>query len=194
MKSIEELLQLAAEGDEEAQAEIKARFEATQQESLSAKRELKLKTDSTLKERYPRALRAWEKGKLRLSENMTEDELLDALREKEEEYAEMGVPVNLQPAATEQHPPTGEHGGDDDDDDPDDDPAKALAGAGGSAGPAGQPRDHVAEYFDALAGSTTHDRARANRILVELQKPELRHKIEEITRRLEAQPITPATI
>ena len=192
MKSIEELLQLAAEGDEEAQAEIKARFEATQQESLSAKRELKLKTDSTLKERYPRALRAWEKGKLRLSENMTEDELMDALREKEEEYAEMGVPVNLQPAATEQQPPTGEPGGDGDDDN--DDPAKALAGAGGSAGPAGQPRDHVAEYFDALAGSTTHDRARANRILVELQKPELRHKIEEITRRLEAQPITPATI
>jgi hypothetical protein len=192
MKSIEELLQLAAEGDEEAQAEIKARFEATQQESLSAKRELKLKTDNTLKERYPRALRAWEKGKLRLSENMTEDELLDALREKEEEYAEMGVPVNLQPAATEQQPPTGEPGGDGDDDN--DDPAKALAGAGGSAGPAGQPRDHVAEYFDALAGSTTHDRARANRILVELQKPELRHKIEEITRRLEAQPITPATI
>ncbi len=192
MKSIEELLQLAAEGDEEAQAEIKARFEATQQESLSAKRELKLKTDNTLKERYPRALRAWEKGKLRLSENMTEDELLDALREKEEEYAEMGVPVSLQPAATEQHPPTSEPGGDDDDDD--DDPAKALAGAGGSAGPAGQPRDHVAEYFDALAGSTTHDRARANRILVELQKPELRHKIDEITRRLEAQPITPATI
>lgn len=192
MKSIEELLQLAAEGDEEAQAEIKARFEATQQESLSAKRELKLKTDSTLKERYPRALRAWEKGKLRLSENMTEDELLDALREKEEEYAEMGVPVNLQPAATEQQPPTGEPGGDGDDDN--DDPARALAGAGGSAGPAGQPRDHVAEYFDALAGSTTHDRARANRILVELQKPELRHKIEEITRRLEAPPITPATI
>jgi len=192
MKSIEELLQLAAEGDEEAQAEIKARFEATQQESLSAKRELKLKTDNTLKERYPRALRAWEKGKLRLSENMTEDELLDALREKEEEYAEMGVPVNLQPAATEQQPPTGEPGGDGDDDN--DDPARALAGAGGSAGPAGQPRDHVAEYFDALAGSTTHDRARANRILVELQKPELRHKIEEITRRLEAQPITPATI
>jgi len=192
MKSIEELLQLAAEGDEEAQAEIKARFEATQQESLSAKRELKLKTDSTLKERYPRALRAWEKGKLRLSENMTEDELLDALREKEEEYAEMGVPVNLQPAATEQQPPTGEPGGDGDDDN--DDPARALAGAGGSAGPAGQPRDHVAEYFDALAGSTTHDRARANRILVELQKPELRHKITEITRRLEAQPITPATI
>jgi hypothetical protein len=194
MKSIEELLQLAAEGDEEAQAEIKARFEATQQESLSAKRELKLKTDNTLKERYPRALRAWEKGKLRLSENMTEDELLDALREKEEEYAEMGVPVNLQPAATEQHPPTGEHGGDDDDDDPDDDPAKALAGAGGSAGPAGQPRDHVAEYFDALAGSTIHDRARANRILVELQKPALKHKITEITRRLEARPNTPATI
>lgn len=192
MKSIEELLQLAAEGDEEAQAEIKARFEATQQESLSAKRELKLKTDNTLKERYPRALRAWEKGKLRLSENMTEDELLDALREKEEEYAEMGVPVNLQPAATEQQPPTGEPGGDGDDDN--DDPARALAGAGGSAGPAGQPRDHVAEYFDALAGSTTHDRARANRILVELQKPELRHKIDEITRRLEAQPITPATI
>jgi len=192
MKSIEELLQLAAEGDEEAQAEIKARFEATQQESLSAKRELKLKTDNTLKERYPRALRAWEKGKLRLSENMTEDELLDALREKEEEYAEMGVPVNLQPAATEQQPPTGEPGGDGDDDN--DDPAKALAGAGGSAGPAGQPRDHVAEYFDALAGSTTHDRARANRILVELQNTELRHKIDEITRRLEAQPITPATI
>ena len=192
MKSIEELLQLAAEGDEEAQAEIKARFEATQQESLSAKRELKLKTDNTLKERYPRALRAWEKGKLRLSENMTEDELLDALREKEEEYAEMGVPVNLQPAATEQQPPTGEPGGDGDDDN--DDPARALAGAGGSAGPAGQPRDHVAEYFDALAGSTTHDRARANRILVELQNTELRHKIDEITRRLEAPPITPATI
>lgn len=189
-KTIEELLNLAAEGDEDAQAEIKERFTAKERESLSAKRELKLKTDQNLKERYPRALTAWEKGRLKITDDMTEDDLIEALRDKEDELAELGVPIGAQKAQSAETslPASG------DEDDENDDPAQALGGARAASGPGGMGRDLVSEFEEAVHGPTRHDQQKAWRILVELQKPEHQEKIREITRRLEAPPITPTTI
>jgi hypothetical protein len=184
-KSVDELLALAAEGDEEAQAEIKNLFSSKEREATIAKRDLKLKTDATLRDRYPRALRAWDKGKLKLTEDMTEDALIDALKDKEDEYAELGVPVGDPSAA----PPTpvvepvasGESASD---------PAQALAGGKAASSPGGQPRDMVTEFFDALKGPTPHDRARAFAILPELNKTEGgKDKIRQITSMLEASDI-----
>lgn len=184
-KSVDELLALAAEGDEEAQAEIKNLFSSKEREASIAKRDLKLKTDATLRDRYPRALRAWDKGKLHLTDDMTEDALVDALRDKEEEYAELGVPVGdpstsppapvVESVATEAST---------------DDPAKALTGGKAASSPGGQPRDMVTEFFDGLKGSTVHDRARAFALLPELNKTQDgKEKIAQITAMLEARDI-----
>ena len=72
------------------------------------------------------------------------------------------------------------------------DPAKALSGSKATASPGGQPRDPVAEYWDAMKGTTAHDRARANAILVELNQIGAKDKIKQITDSLAAQPITPS--
>jgi hypothetical protein len=190
LKTIDELLALVSEGDEDAQAEIRERFASAEREKAIVARDLKLKTDATLKERYPRALRAYEKGRLRLTDDMDEAAMLEALKDKEEELAELGVSVEpVAPAAT----PEGE-------DVPvkpveDDDPAKALSGARGAGSPGGQPRDLVAEWADAMKGTTKHDRAKANAILVELnnfgqKNPErAQQMMDQINSYLEARPI-----
>jgi hypothetical protein len=80
-KSIDELLALAAEGDDQASQEIRERFASAEREKAIVARDLKLKTDATLKERYPRALRAYEKGRLRLTDDIDEAAMLEALQD-----------------------------------------------------------------------------------------------------------------
>lgn len=188
--SIDELIELAASGDEEAAQELKNRYVAKEREAATAARNLKLKTDPTLKERYPRALRAFEKGHLKITEDMGDDALAEALQAEETKLAELGVPVEPfapQAAATT---PAGDDGAE-----APTDGARALAGGKAASSPGGQPRDLVAEYFDALKGSTIHDRAKANTILVELNRtPQGKEKVKEITRSLEARPITLSSI
>jgi len=192
LKTIDELLALVSEGDEDAQAEIRERFASAEREKAIVARDLKLKTDATLKERYPRALRAYEKGRLRLTDDMDEAAMLEALKDKEEELAELGVAVEPAAAAPVAAPEGGEV--------PvkpveDDDPAKALSGARGAGSPGGQPRDLVAEWADAMKGTTKHDRAKANAILVELnnfgqKNPErAQQMMDQINSYLEARPI-----
>ncbi len=191
MATIEELLQLAAEGDEDAQEQIKRLFNEKDQKVANAERDLKLKTDDKLRERYPRAIRAWEKGRLKLGDDLNETDLLDILKDKEDEYAELGVPVETKTETEVVPAPT--------DGDgvviTDNDPAKALSGGKGPSSPGGSPRDYVAEFFDGMKGSTTHDQARAFALLPELNKtPEGKAKIAQITKMLEARPITPKLI
>jgi hypothetical protein len=179
-KSVDELLVLVAEGDEEAAGELRTLLGSKDREAALARRDLKLKTDVTLKERYPRALRAFDKGRLKFTDNMSEAEMLDALRDKEEELAELGVAVD---------PPTSASGAPVEPVAVETDPAKALSGGKAASSPGGSPRDLVAEYFDAMKGSTEHDRAKANNILVELNQAKQQDKIDQITRSLEARPI-----
>ncbi len=193
MKSIDELMQAVAEGDEEAQTELRERFLTVEQDKARVARDLKLKTDTTLRERYPRALRAWEKGKLKLADDMDDAALVEALKEQEEFFAEMGVPVETSPAQAAS-PATDPEGGEVPVK-PVDDPAKALAGGRAAQSPGGQPRDYVAEWMDAMKGSTIRDRERANAIIVELnafgqRNPErAQAMMDQINASIEARPI-----
>lgn len=190
MKSIDELIQLAAEGDEDAQAELRDRFNAAEREKAQVARDLKLKTDTRLRELYPRALKAYERGKLKL-DDLDDDAMVAMLKEQEEFFAEMGVPVE---APTQAAPVVATEDGDMPVK-PVDDPAKAVSGVRGASSPGGQPRDLVAEWVDAMKGSTTHDRAKANKILVELNafgqnNPErAQQMMDQINATLEARPI-----
>lgn len=194
-KSIDELLALAAEGDEEAQNEIKSRFQATQAASSKAQRELKLKTDPKMKERYPRALLAYEKGKLVFDDDVSEEDMANILRDKEEELAELGVPLpgakRTETITTGKQTDASQDGDDEGDEG---DPALALGTPKGASSPGGEARDLVNEFFEHLNGPTLHDQANAYRILVELQKPENRDRIAEVTERLSAKPKLPVMI
>jgi hypothetical protein len=187
VKTIDELLALAAEGDEEAQTEIRTRFQAVERDKAVAARDLKLKTDPKIKERYPRALRAYEKGKLTFTDDQDEAAVLEALRDQEDYLAEMGVPVETS-ASTPVVAAVVESG------DGANDPAQALSGGRAASSPGGQPRDLVAEWADAMKGSTIHDQARAHGILVELNQSGQKDKIAQITRSLEARPASPTGI
>jgi hypothetical protein len=181
VETIDDLLELVAAGDEEAGGRLKAMLGSKDREAAILKRDIRLKTDATLRERYPRALRAYDKGKLKLTDDMDDNSLVDLLKEVESDYAEMGVPVEAHTAAsgTPVEPVVVAS-----------DPALALSGGRAAGSPGGSPRDLVAEYFDAAKGSTVHDQARANNILVELNQTRQRDKIDQITRSLEARPIT----
>jgi hypothetical protein len=188
VQSIEDLIALAGEGDEDAQAEIKKRFDAMSQGEASAKRDLTLKTDAKLRERYPRALRAWELGKVKL-DGLSDEALTDALREKEDEYAQMGVPIETS-AAVQVSAVAASEGGVGDV--PVVDPAAALSGGRAASSPGGNPRDYAAEFFDAMKGSTEHDQARAFALLPELNRtPQGKEKIAQITQQLQSRPIIP---
>jgi hypothetical protein len=179
-QTIEELIELAAEGDEDAAKEIKQRFDETRSQAVSAERKLQLTTDKTLKERYPRALRAWDKGYLKLDSDLSDAQVAEVLAAKENELADLGTVVD--PSNTSTAAPSVEESADG---------ARALSGGVGSGSPGGSPRDVTVEFFDALKGTTEHDQAKAFSLLVELNKTKQGDKIQQITRQLEARPITP---
>lgn len=187
--TIDELIQLAAEGDEEAQTELKARFDLAQQGKSQAERTLKLKTDTALRERFPRALTAWEKGYVNIPDGLDDTALADALRAEETKLADLGVPIETQVTQTTPVVEDGEGNVA-----VTVDPAQALSGGKAASSPGGAPRDLVSEYFQHLKGETIHDRAKANSILVELNKTRQHDKIRQITQQLEARPIMLDTI
>jgi len=188
-ETLNELLDLIEAGDEDAKQRLRDMLSTKDQEVGQAKRALALKTDDKLRERYPRALRAWEKGHLRLEGTLTDEEMVEALKAEEEKLAELGVPISTSASAevvaTKEEPvPVA----------PTQDPAKALAGTGGGSGPGGSPRDLFSEYMEAIKGTTKTDRYKANRILVELNQTGRQAEIKRITDSVAASPITPATI
>jgi hypothetical protein len=182
-KSIDELVELIQAGDEDAAGELKSLLGSKDREAAVAKRDLRLKTDATLRERYPRALRAFDKGKLKLADDLDESALVEALRESENDLAELGVPIDLNPVPQTPSEVVGEMA-------VETDPAKALSGGRAASSPGGAPRDIVSEYFEALKGSTRHDEAKAASLLVELNKSGQMDKIAQITEALSARPIT----
>lgn len=120
-------------------------------------------------------------GKLNLG-TMSEDEMIQALAAKEDEYAALGAPIDSVVETVSEPAPA-----------PAVDPAQALAGGVGSSGPAGTPRDYVHEYMELVTkGTTVHDQARANAILAELNKSGQKDKIRQITDALSARPILPS--
>lgn len=196
MRSIDELLQAVAEGDEEAQKELRERYLTAEQEKARVARDLKLKTDSRLKELYPRALRAYNLGKLNLAEDLDDEALVKALKEQEEFYADMGVPIESSPATPSEqaaNTDTGTEGEEVPVKPTEDDPAKALVSDRSTQSPGGQPRDYVHEFFTHMSGSTATDQQNAFAVIAEINKMKDKVRadqmLEQISDRLSAKPI-----
>ena len=196
MRSIDELLQAVAEGDEEAQKELRERYLTAEQEKARVARDLKLKTDSRLKELYPRALRAYNLGKLNLAEDLDDEALVKALKEQEEFYADMGVPIESPPATPSEqaaNTDTGTEGEEVPVKPAEDDPAKALVSDRSTQSPGGQPRDYVHEFFTHMSGSTAKDQQNAFAVIAEINKMKDKVRadqmLEQISDRLSAEPI-----
>jgi len=185
----EELLERITEGDDSAIEELKVLLDGLENEGKTAKRDLKLKTDKTLRERYPRALRVFDMGRFPIDAGLSDDELAKALEDKENELAELGVPLSTEPAPAAKEEPKGEEvpakvteG--------DTDPAAAMSGAGGNSSPGGAARDEVREIVEQLKqGSTLHDQAKAFTGIAQLNKDNQKAKLKEITDLLAARPI-----
>jgi hypothetical protein len=181
----EELLQRIQDGDEDAIEELSNLITGLEGSVASAARDLKLKTDKAWRDRYPRALRAFDIGKLNLG-SVSDDDLAAALEDKENELAELGVPLETSAEVTakkEEEVPVKET-------EPADDPAKALGGGVGNTSPVGAPRDEVHEVLEGLRkGSTRYDQAKAFAVIAELNKGNRKDKVMEITKALEARRI-----
>jgi hypothetical protein len=179
MSELEELLADLDPDKAEAIKQKLAKAEANERALAEKERDLKLAT-GTFKKDYPRAWRAYEKGKLNLKDALTDEAIVAALRDKEDELAELGVPLSVETEPVSAPPATS--------------PVEEAFGEPVNAGGPPKGRNYVSEYMDAMNGSTIHDQAKANKILVELNKLRRKDDIEEITRRLEARPITPSMI
>lgn len=101
MPTLEEIL--ASLEDEDATV-LRQALAAKDKTAAIAKRDLELAKNNDLKERFPRAWRAYSKGKLPLGDLVGEIELVDKFKTMESELAELGVPISETPAA---QPPAG---------------------------------------------------------------------------------------
>jgi hypothetical protein len=184
MADIEALLQRVAEGDEEAITELRTAYAAkdadVQRERGKLALEQKLLKDKELRDRYPRAIRAYEKGRLGLPEDGAEETLLKSLQSKEEELAELGVPVEThQPSPPSATPPT---------------EASGFGKPIGPQSPGSVGRNLLEEYLDARKGTTIHDQAKAHQILIEMNQqarhdPKMRDDIARLSEITSAPPI-----
>jgi len=188
MPTLDELLATLEEDDPDAAKALREQLSTAAGEKdqlakqlASKNRELKLATDKSFRERYPRALMVFDRGKLQLPDDLDDAGLIKALAEKEEELADLGVPMpaagasasgDKTPAKTE------EPGGD---------PAESWGEPVGGS-PRTTEKDPVKDYWEALRGTTNADRLKAFQAITELnrqgeQRPE--GKLWELAKQME---------
>lgn len=149
---------------DEEQAQAIRQAMADKDRSLKLKdRDLSLATSEKYKTLYPRAWQAYKKGRIKLGEETDEDAILAVLKEKEEEYVEMGVGLpDDHPAAApkgEEPPPAKEPA-----------PTDGSAAFGKTVAPPATPQvqDLVTQAEQALAGSTQVEREKFTELLFEM--------------------------
>jgi len=167
MSTIEELLATLAEDDPEAAKALQDTLtaNATERETLSKQlakkdRDYKLATDKSFRERYPRAMMVFDRGKLTLGDDLDEKALSEALKDKEEELADLGVPM---PAASAPQPEAKAEG------EKKADPAESWGEPVGGS-PHTPDKDPVKDWWEGLRGNTEADRGKAIQALVELNR------------------------
>lgn len=96
MSDLDELL--AEIDDPDVAEKVKAKF--TEQEGIMAKRQAIMDRDAKvakeqakLAQKFPRAMTAYQKGRLTLPDDPSDDALVAALKAKEEELEDLGVPI-----------------------------------------------------------------------------------------------------
>jgi hypothetical protein len=164
--------------DEEDAKTIRAAMEekdalARDKERLA--RDLKLATDTGLREKFPRAFMAYDKKMLDLGNALSEEEITAQFKAKEAELVALGVPISTpptataQPAAATETPP---------------DPAAAFGTpVGGPATPSAA-RNLEAEFDEKMKSADPTDRLGLIEIINDMSKDER----ERVTERLSAPP------
>ncbi len=138
-------------------------------------RDLKLATDTVLREKFPRAARAYDKKLLDLGNAFTEEEIVAQFKTKEAELVELGVPISTQAPSTPQ--PT---------DAPEAPPDPAAAFGEPVNGPStpSNARNLEAEFDEKMKSADPTDRLNLIEIINEMSKDER----ERVTERLSAPP------
>jgi hypothetical protein len=172
MPELEDLIAVLEEEDPDTAQKLRERLDQVDELSRMLKlkeRDLKLATDKTLKEKYPRAMLALEKGRLRLPDDPSDEALLAVLKDKEEELADFGV---VPPGEEKKVSPVQETAQGSDAYDPASAFGEPVAGS-----PRTPERDIIREYKEAMALNTREGRIRASQLLAEMnqmgfQRPE----------------------
>jgi len=185
MGEFDELLAALEDEDSDTAKKLKERLAKTEEletQIRAKERDFKLATDKRYRDMFPRAMMVFDKGKLALPSDLSEDALVSALKEKEEELAEYGVPI---PGQTSSEPSPTESLAENERD-----PSQAFGTpvAGSSHTP---DRNLIAEFKEAIAGSTVTDRIKAAGIMKEMQLAGMQHdgQLKELAREMSAQPI-----
>ena len=110
MSDLEDLL--AEIDDPDVAEKVKAKF--TEQEAVMTKRQALMDRDAKvqkeqakLAQKFPRAMTAFSKGRLTLPDDPSDDALVAALKAKEEELEDLGVPIVGAPTAAPVAEPDG---------------------------------------------------------------------------------------
>lgn len=147
MPTLEEIL--ATLEDEDAHA-IKQALAAKDKEAQVAKRDLELAKNADLPKRFPRAWRAYSKGRLPLGDTVSNDEIIDKFKAMEADLTELGVPAGDTPPPTQTTPAEPAT--------PDPAAAFGTPAAGGTSPTAA--RNLEQEFREAMASENPMDRVR----------------------------------
>ena len=170
MPTLDEILATLEEDDPDAAKALREQIAtvAGEKEQLAKQlaardRDYKLATDKTFRERYPRAMMVFDRGKLTLGDDLDAEGLAKALKDKEEELADLGVPLPAGRPSGDAPQPTSEE------ESPKEDPAQSWGEPVGGS-PHTPEHDPVKDYWGGLRGTTETDRRKAVDALVELNR------------------------
>ena len=184
-----DLKDILASLDEDDAAAIRAEIENRDMAIKLKDRDVLLATNDKLIDRYPRAWKAYKKGRLKFGDDALDEESIAAiLKDKEEELAELGVPLpksEFSDAETAPAQATQEEA--------EEDPAAAF---NQPIQPTTSPRGRnlLAEAMESLKGNTQADRDKYISLVAEMNAkaksdPNIQKDLRSLTEMLSAPPI-----
>lgn len=179
MSKLDEIL---AGLDEEEAAAIRAELDGAKAATALAERDLGVLRNAALRDKFPRAMAAYDKGRVTLPSDPSEEALIAYLTDKEEEYTDLGMPLPGKQEEPKEEPaaePTAES-----------DPAAAFGAPvfGGAPAPS---IDYVNDIKAAINERTEDGKAKAAELLHKLNVEEgyRSPKLQQLVQELNAKPI-----
>lgn len=184
MPKLEELLETLDEDDAKAIRDALAEKDDRLKALSRTERDLRLATDTKLRESYPRAFRAYELKELDFGDATSEDDILGMLKTQEEKLARLGVPISVESQAAAPVETASE-------------PAPDPAAAFGTPVAGGQPsgaRNLPQEFLESMKADTPIDREKMAEIIGEMNVKGAKDQIEQLVDVLNARPIEGRTV
>ena len=180
LSNIEDLLNTLDEDDAKAIRAALGEKDDLLKAKARAERDLSLATDDGLKERYPRAWRAYQKKRLDFGDTTDPEQVTAILKAKEEELAELGVPAGEATPQTQAPPVVAGT--------PAPDPGEVF-GTPVSGGAPSVARNLTQEFLESMKADTPTDRNRMADIIAEMNAKGAQDEIEKLVDILNARPI-----